>query len=82
MVSGIKSMEKNQLTQEKLCTLRAWLPWGTQKVIAERLGKSQEWVNRVLNGHDYSNEVIEIALELYEMEQKRKEVISEKINQL
>lgn len=75
-------MKRIDMTQEKLFTLREGLKWGDQKEIAKKLKVSQALVNAVLMGKLYNDRIIEVALELYEREQKRKEIISEKLNQL
>ena len=75
-------MQKINITQEKLFTLKEGLKWGDQKEIADKLGVSQSLVNMVLSGAKYNARIIEVALDLYEREQKRKEIISEKLNQL
>ena len=75
-------MQKIELTQEKLCTLREKLPWGAQKRISERIGVTVTLVNKVLNGHWQNDDVIAAAFEIIEEEEAKRKMLNEKIDQL
>ena len=75
-------MEKINMTQEKLFTLRDKLPWGAQKKIADKLDVTVTLVNKVLNGHWQNDDVIAAAFEMAEEAELKQKMLAEKINQL
>jgi hypothetical protein len=61
---------KYQIAPEISKKLKAGLPWGTGKKIAKRLGYTESYVSKVLNGTEFNEKVYNAFLKAYKDHQE------------
>ena len=69
-------MTRKLISDKKLSTIKALLPHGSSKIIAEKLGCRVETVSRVLSGKSIYPGIIEEALKIV----KRQKALVRKVN--
>jgi len=78
----MNKMNNKQLNVEKLRELRDGLPHKSLTKIAKSLGFSRGYVTRVLAGQYYNEKIIEEALRIYKLGEKRRAEISQQVNNI